>query len=49
MKQPKIPVTAETLEEGTPELAVYVETTSFAGKPVAKQEPVVPAPKGGAE
>lgn len=46
MKQPKIPVTAETLDEGTPELSVYVETTSFAGKPVEEREPVVPAPKG---
>lgn len=49
MKQPKIPVTEETLEEGTPELAAYVETTSFAGKPVEKREPAVPAPKGDAE
>lgn len=39
MKQPKKPVTAETVEEGTPELAVYVETTSFAGEPVEKGEP----------
>jgi len=38
MKQPKKPVTAETVEEGTPELAVYVETTSFAGEPVEKGE-----------
>lgn len=46
MKQPKTPVTAEALDEGTPELAVYVETTSFAGKPVDKPAPIAPAPKG---
>ena len=41
MKQPKIPVTAEALDEGTPELAAYVETTSFAGEQVDKTAPVL--------
>ena len=46
MKQPKKPVTVETVEEGIPELAVYVKTTSFVGKPVEKLELSVPVQKG---